>query len=108
MLRKRYLSMLEDHKLEQSRDFQERLFTLKRLYPPGIKINLKAIENRLKRVSMRIQSFLKPYIKCLKKPINIFTRFSKLSFSLAELKMTHRDSNSNERLATFGRMVERN
>jgi hypothetical protein len=56
--------------------------SLKYIYPHGFKINLKAIKDRLHRVSMRTLNILKPYIRVSKKPINYYTSFSKTNFSL--------------------------
>jgi hypothetical protein len=36
----------------------------------------------LKRVSMRINSLAKPYIRTVRKPINLYTSFNKYKFNL--------------------------
>lgn len=88
-------------------DFQERIKSLKYIYPFGYKLNIKAIQDRLKRVSMRTLNILKPYVRVAKKPINNYTSFSQANFSLAELK-AKQSKNSSRRLAEFGKMVELN
>lgn len=80
---------------------------MKHLYPLGSKISVKAIKDRLKRVSMRTLNILKPYVRVIRKPINNYTSFSQASFSLAELK-SKQAKNSSRRLGEFGKMVELN
>jgi hypothetical protein len=56
---------------------------LKYIYPFGKKLNIKAIKDRLNRVSMRTLNILKPYTRVAKKQINNYTSFSQANFSLA-------------------------
>lgn len=65
------------------KDLEDRIKSLKHIYPLGQKLNIKAIKDRLKRVSMRTLNILKPYTRVAKKPINNYTSFSKTLFSLA-------------------------
>ena len=58
---------------------------------------MKAIKDRLKRVSMRTLNILKPYVRTIRKPINNYTSFSQANFSLAELK-SKQAKNSSRRL----------
>ncbi len=105
--RRRFLIRLEDYREEMQKDFEERINSLKYIYPLGFKLNIKAIQDRLKRVSMRTLNILKPYVRVSRKPINNYTSFSKTNFSLAELK-NKQSKNSSRRLAEFGKMVEHN
>lgn len=90
--------MLEDYNELMRKDFEERLKSLKYIYPLGQKINIKAIKDRLKRVSMRTLNILRPYTRVARKPINNYTSFSKTQFSLAELKIKQ-GKNSSRRLS---------
>jgi hypothetical protein len=72
-----FLIRLEDYREEMQKDFEERINSLKYIYPLGFKLNIKAIQDRLKRVSMRTLNILKPYVRVSRKPINNYTSFSK-------------------------------
>ena len=86
------------------KDFEERLKSLKTIYPKGKKIDLRSLENRLKRVSMRTLNILKPYVRVLKKPINNYTAFCGNKLTLNEMKIKN-GKNSARRLQEFGKMV---
>ena len=89
------------------KDFEERLKSLKTIYPKGKKIDLRSLENRLKRVSMRTLNILKPYVRVLKKPINNYTAFCAAKLSLNEMKLKNA-KNSIRRMNEFGKMVMMN
>ena len=73
--RKRFLSVMEDLREKEKQQFEDQVFSLLRIYPLGKKIDMKAVQNRLKRVNMKIDNILKPYVKVVRKPINHYTSF---------------------------------
>ena len=60
-MRKKFQRIVEDYRERELLDFEERRKSLKRLYPHHIVIDLKALQERLKRVSMRNFKTFKPY-----------------------------------------------
>lgn len=105
--RRKYLKKIEDYREEMEQDFEDRRESLKLIYPEGKKIDLKALQNRLKRVSMRTLNVLKPYVRTTRKPINLYTSFCQIKLTLNELKLKN-SKNSQRRMAELAKMVEDN
>jgi hypothetical protein len=80
--RKIYLKMRDENRRLEEEDFERKYDRLWRIYPLGKKLNYEQIKNRLKRFSMRIMNLAKPYVRSYKKPINLFTSFSRYNFTL--------------------------
>jgi len=59
---------------------------------------MKMVENRLKRINMKITNIIKPYERAVKRPINVFTSFCVNKLTNVELKSKH-DRNGTIRLA---------
>ena len=71
------------------KDFQAKLESLKKIYPLNKKIDMKAVENRLKRIHMKISNIIRPYERVIRRPINIYTSFCVSNLTNVELKNKH-------------------
>ena len=85
--------------------FEYKVSSLYELYPSERHIDLKAIESRLKRVNMKITNIIKPYIRNIRRPINVFTSFCVTKTSNLELKNKYA-RNGSIRLGQFAKLVE--
>jgi hypothetical protein len=59
--RKRYLCALEEFRENRESEFETKLASLRVIYPVNKRIDMKAVESRLKRISMKISNIIRPY-----------------------------------------------
>lgn len=86
---------------------KKKIDSLFRIYPMGKKIDMKAVESRLKRVNMKIFNIIRPYERVIRRPINVYTSFCVNKLSNMELKNKH-TRNGVIRLGEFMKLVETN
>jgi hypothetical protein len=102
-----YLKAQEERRRLEEEDFERKYDRLWRVYPVGKRVNYEQIKHRLKRFSMRIRNLAKPYVRNYRKPINLYTSFSRYNFNLQELKVKY-GKMSARRLGEFVNLVEQN
>ena len=59
--RKKYLLKMQEEREKRQVKFEEKLVSLKKIYPPGKKIEMRMVENRLQRIHMKISNIIRPY-----------------------------------------------
>jgi hypothetical protein len=87
--RKRFLQVLEEAREKERAEFEAKVESLQKLYPPDRKVDLKAVEGRLRRVHMKLANILHPYVRTPRRPTVIYTAFCTNRLSAAELKSKH-------------------
>lgn len=87
--RKRYLAAIQEAREHQEAQFMAKVDSLFKIYPVDKKIDMRAVESRLKRISLKIANVIRPYERVVRRPITVFTSFCLGKLGNVELKNKH-------------------